>query len=206
MAGGGIVLIVFCAPVPQSFHNNGLPPDLLGKCGELAVSGRFCCRFAFRSLLNSVSVYDDDSQGRSVSSCLSPSFPICLLPRETTSVAKNRNGRDVLHLTCVSFSFTSTCLDLCSWVVAQDKFNKFIRFAKTIVGALPPEEVPVDLNDTLQFMKANDMTDHHKLEEEDLKDVENIVANGYEPCSSMVKVRCDAAASRTAVTGCVLNM
>jgi len=75
--------------------------------------------------------------------------------------------------------------------VPQDKFNKYIHFAKTIVRALPQEEVPVDLTDTLQFMKACDMfvAYHHKLDEEDLKDAEETVANGYESCSSMAKVR-----------------
>jgi len=76
--------------------------------------------------------------------------------------------------------------------VEQDKFNKYIHFSKTIVRALPPEEVPVDLTDTFQFMKACDMfvAYNHKLDEEDLKDAEERMANEYEPCSSMVKVKC----------------
>jgi len=75
--------------------------------------------------------------------------------------------------------------------VAQDKFNKYIRFAKTIVEALPPGEVPVDLADTLEFMKACDMFvahEHDELGEQYLKDAEETVANGYEPCRSVVKV------------------
>ncbi len=85
-------------------------------------------------------------------------------------------------------SFTSTSMFFFSRIVAQDKFNKYIHFSKTIVGALPPEEVPQDLTDTLQFIKACDMFTafHHKLDEEDLKDAEETVANGYEP---VVKVR-----------------
>lgn len=100
---------------------------------------------------------------------------------------------EISHFAWVSSSFTCThFIFFFSWVVAQDKFNKYIHFVKTIVGALPPEEVPVDLTDTLQFIKACDMfvAYHHKLDEDDLRDAAKIVTNGYEPCSSMVKVRC----------------
>lgn len=77
-------------------------------------------------------------------------------------------------------------------MVVQEKFNKYIQFAKSIVSALPPEEVPVDLTDSLQFIKACDVfvEYHQRLDEDELRDVEETVASGYEPCSSMAKVRC----------------
>ena len=69
---------------------------------------------------------------------------------------------------------------------------KYMQFAKSIVSALPPEEVPVDLIDTHQFIKACDLciTYHHRLDDRGVRDVEETVANGHQPCSSMLKVRC----------------
>jgi len=54
MAAGGFVSIMFYTPVPQSFHSNGRPPELRGKCGALAVSGCFAVVLssAFRLSLN----------------------------------------------------------------------------------------------------------------------------------------------------------
>ena len=50
----------------------------------------------------------------------------------------------------------------------------------------------MDLTDTHQFIKACDMfvAFHHRLDEDDFRDVEKTVGSGHEPCSSMVKVRC----------------
>ncbi len=51
----------------------------------------------------------------------------------------------------------------------------------------------MDLADTLGFVEALDMyCAYHFRREDDLRDAARIVTNGYEPCSSTVKVGCGA--------------
>lgn len=54
----------------------------------------------------------------------------------------------------------------------QEKFSKYIDFARSIMRALPPEEIPTDLADAHMFVKACDLFDgfYHQLGEEDLRD------------------------------------
>ena len=94
------------------------------------------------------------------------------------------------HPRCISNA--SFCSGLLAWVVVQEKFNKHVQFAKSIVSALPPEEAPVDLADTHQFIKACGIfvAFNHHLDKDELRDAEETVANGYEPCSSKVQVMC----------------
>ncbi|CAM9691032.1 unnamed protein product [Ectocarpus sp. 6 AP-2014] len=53
----------------------------------------------------------------------------------------------------------------------EDKFIKYIDFAKSIINALPPEKVPADLLDTHLFVKACDMLEgySHRVDEEYIK-------------------------------------
>ena len=54
----------------------------------------------------------------------------------------------------------------------QEKFSKYIDFARSIVRALPAEDIPADLADAHMFVKACDLFDgfYHQLGEEDLQD------------------------------------
>lgn len=76
--------------------------------------------------------------------------------------------------------------------ILQQLFNKYNRFAKSIMGALPPEKVPQDLSDTHLFVKACDIvgTDNNYFDEDILREVATTVENGHESCLSMVKVSC----------------
>ncbi|CAN0544287.1 unnamed protein product, partial [Ectocarpus sp. 12 AP-2014] len=53
----------------------------------------------------------------------------------------------------------------------EDKFIKYIDFAKSIINALPQEKVPADLLDTHLFVKACDMLEgySHRVDEEYIK-------------------------------------
>ncbi|CAM9794065.1 unnamed protein product [Ectocarpus sp. 4 AP-2014] len=53
----------------------------------------------------------------------------------------------------------------------EDKFIKYIDFAKSIINALPREKVPADLLDTHLFVKACDMLEgySHRIDEEYIK-------------------------------------
>ncbi|CAM9560265.1 unnamed protein product [Scytosiphon promiscuus] len=53
-------------------------------------------------------------------------------------------------------AFTAMAL-LQNFMGNEERFNKYVDFAKSIVKSLPPEEVPADLLDTHLFMKACDM-------------------------------------------------
>ena len=55
---------------------------------------------------------------------------------------------------------------------SQEKFSKYIDFARSIMRALPAEEIPADLADAHMFVKACDLFDgfYHQLGEEDLRD------------------------------------
>ena len=70
-------------------------------------------------------------------------------------------------------------------MMPQEKFNKYIDFAKSIMKVLPPEEVPTDLTDTHMFVKACDMFDgyNHHLGEEDLRDAMGAVSGDCEAVS-----------------------
>ena len=54
----------------------------------------------------------------------------------------------------------------------QEKFNKYIDYAGSVMRALPVAEVPMDLADTHMFVKAGDTFDgfYDQLDEEDLRD------------------------------------
>lgn len=60
----------------------------------------------------------------------------------------------------------------------QEKFNKYIDFAESIMRALPATEVPVDLADAHMFVKTRDMFDgfYDQLGEEDLRDAMGAVS------------------------------
>lgn len=72
----------------------------------------------------------------------------------------------------------------------QDKFNKYIQFAKSIMKALPSEEIPQDLSDTHLFVKICDIVGYQqRFDEGNLTDVAaTVVESDYEPCTSMIKV------------------
>lgn len=54
----------------------------------------------------------------------------------------------------------------------QNKFIKYIDFAKSIMNSLPEEKVPVDLLDTHLFVKSCDMLEgySHRVDEEYLRE------------------------------------
>ena len=82
-------------------------------------------------------------------------------------------------------------------MVLQDNFNKYIGFARSIMSTLPPDEVPVELNDTLLFVKACSLFVGYqqRLDVDDVRDAAETVESGYKSCRSMVKV--GRAASRS---------
>ena len=67
----------------------------------------------------------------------------------------------------------------------QDKSSKYVVFAKSIMKALPPEQIPVDLADTHMFIKACEMSAgfHDQLGEEDLRDAMGSVSDSAESVS-----------------------
>lgn len=69
---------------------------------------------------------------------------------------------------------------------SQDKFIKYIDFAKSIINALPQEKVPADLLDTHLFVKACDMLEgySHRVDEEYIK-----AASGTLESCKMAKVQ-----------------
>ena len=74
-------------------------------------------------------------------------------------------------------------------VMPQALSKKYSGFAKSIMSALPPEEVPADLSDSHLFVKVCDIGGSFQyLNEHELRDAATTVANGYESCISMVKV------------------
>lgn len=60
----------------------------------------------------------------------------------------------------------------------QEKFSKYIDFARSIMSALPAKEIPMDLADAHMFMKACDLFDgfYHQLGEDDLRDAMGAVS------------------------------
>eukprot|EP00903_Cladosiphon_okamuranus_P014222 g13213.t1 len=68
-------------------------------------------------------------------------------------------------------AFTAMAL-LQNFMGNKEKFNKHIDFAKSIMKALPPGEVPIDLTDTHMFVKACDMFHglNRHLDQEDLRE------------------------------------
>ena len=59
-----------------------------------------------------------------------------------------------------------------SLAAPQEKFNKYVDYAGSIMKALPATEVPMDLADAHVFVKAGDIFDgfYDQLDEEDLRD------------------------------------
>lgn len=73
--------------------------------------------------------------------------------------------------------------------MSQDLSKKYTEFAKSIMSALPPEEVPADLSDSHLFVKVCDIGDPSKyLNENDIRDAATTVETRYESCTGMVKV------------------
>lgn len=70
-------------------------------------------------------------------------------------------------------------------MVLQAKFSKYIDFARSIMRALPPFEVPTDLTDSHMFVKATDMSDgfYLQLSEDDLGDAVRAVSGDTEDVS-----------------------
>ncbi len=75
-------------------------------------------------------------------------------------------------------------------VMIQGMFTKYIGFAKSIMSALPPEEIPLELSDTHLFNKACGILvgNEQRLDEEDIRAAAETVESGFQSCSSMVKV------------------
>ena len=71
----------------------------------------------------------------------------------------------------------------------QDKYVKYIRFAKSIMKTLPSDKVPEDLADTHLFVKVCDIVGYQQRPDNvSLTDVATTAENGHESCSSMIKV------------------
>ena len=70
----------------------------------------------------------------------------------------------------------------------QVLFRKYTEFAKAIMSALPPEDVPADLSDSHLFVNVCDKRNAHQNETV-LRNAATTVENGYESCTSMVEVR-----------------
>lgn len=70
------------------------------------------------------------------------------------------------------------CLTDPTPILLQEKFCKYIDFAKSIVRALPPEEIPTDLTDAHMLYKVSYMLDgfYDQLGEEDLRDAMGVVS------------------------------
>ena len=84
-------------------------------------------------------------------------------------------------------------------LMEQEMFTKHIRFAKTIMSALPPGEVPVDLKDTHLFVKGCDVIYHQRgLDKTVVRDVATTATSDYESCASMIQVGWSASATLTA--------
>jgi len=77
-------------------------------------------------------------------------------------------------------------------VVVQDMFKKYIGFAKSIMRALPPEEIPSELSDTHLFGESCGIIlgDEQRFDVEDIRHAAETVENGFESCTGMIKVRC----------------
>jgi len=72
--------------------------------------------------------------------------------------------------------------------IVQDKFNRNIQSAKSIMQALPSQAIPADLADTHLFVKVCDVVGYQeRLDDGNLRDVATTVESGYESCSSMIK-------------------
>lgn len=88
----------------------------------------------------------------------------------------------------------------------QRKFNRYIDFARTIMRALPAEEVPTDLTDAHMWVKATDLFNglFDELSEEDLKDGIGI-ASGDAIAVSLTKVMAESVALERHVRSLVFN-
>eukprot|EP00752_Nemacystus_decipiens_P005075 g4606.t1 len=87
-------------------------------------------------------------------------------------------------------AFTAMAL-LQNFLGNEEKFGKYIDFARSIMRAFPSEDIPTDLADAHMFVKACDLFDgfYHQLGEEDLKDAMGALSGDSEAVNLVKKPR-----------------